>query len=199
MAELLDPSGNQLPTVSAAVPITVASLPPVAGSSDITLPPSAPSEYLRQMAGITLAREGFEGAEAGALSEVERLLENRTLLLKASRYTQGVAGPVMPGSHNQLVSVRFGMEYALLLNIHMADSTADILDLFRSASEYAELANRLTPNAADLLSAQEEVGGERDITSLQRESRESKRRRIGILPSSAPLSSLNLVRLTYST
>jgi hypothetical protein len=39
-------------------------------------PPTAPG-YLHRIVGATLLRRGFEGAEAGALAEMERLLEQR--------------------------------------------------------------------------------------------------------------------------
>lgn len=41
------------------------------------LPPAAASGYLHRVVGATLSRRGFDGAEAGALSEMERLLELR--------------------------------------------------------------------------------------------------------------------------
>ena len=44
------------------------------------LPPSTPPAHVRQMIVATLQRVGFESAEAGALGEMERLVE-----LRASR------------------------------------------------------------------------------------------------------------------
>lgn len=79
MSELLSPSGALTAPSPSSAPITITSLPPpnLNGQAPVSLPPSAPTEYLRQMTAMTLSGEGFEGAEAGALSEVERLLEER--------------------------------------------------------------------------------------------------------------------------
>ncbi|KAK8846663.1 hypothetical protein IAR55_005750 [Kwoniella newhampshirensis] len=52
---------------------TITSLP--SASSAIHIPPSTPSAYLRQVIVQTLLNRGFGGAEAGALAEIERLLE----------------------------------------------------------------------------------------------------------------------------
>nr|XP_031861812.1 uncharacterized protein CI109_002641 [Kwoniella shandongensis]KAA5528884.1 hypothetical protein CI109_002641 [Kwoniella shandongensis] len=52
---------------------TITSLP--TSSSSTHIPPSTPSAYLRQVIVNTLLKRGFEGAEAGALAEIERLLE----------------------------------------------------------------------------------------------------------------------------
>lgn len=41
---------------------------------------TAPPAYLTHHIASTLLRKGFQGAEAGALSEIERLLEHRTLI-----------------------------------------------------------------------------------------------------------------------
>jgi hypothetical protein len=49
----------------------------------ITLHPSTPPQYLQRMIMTTLHRKGFESAEAGALAEMERLLENRWSKFKA--------------------------------------------------------------------------------------------------------------------
>ncbi|WWC87267.1 uncharacterized protein L201_002155 [Kwoniella dendrophila CBS 6074] len=48
---------------------------PVASSSTY-IPPNVPQVYLRQMVVELLLKRGFEGAEAGALTEIERLLEH---------------------------------------------------------------------------------------------------------------------------
>jgi hypothetical protein len=45
------------------------------------LAPSTPSHYLTRHIASTLLRRGFQGAEAGALTEIERLLEHRKLPL----------------------------------------------------------------------------------------------------------------------
>jgi hypothetical protein len=82
MSELLSQNGDMPPSGPSTAPITVKSLAPLPGkgnskSAHVSLPPSAPSEYLKQVTAMTLVSEGFGGAEAGALSEVERLLEHR--------------------------------------------------------------------------------------------------------------------------
>jgi hypothetical protein len=41
--------------------------------------PSVPPHYLTHHIAQTLLRKGFQGAEAGALTEIERLLEHRKL------------------------------------------------------------------------------------------------------------------------
>lgn len=41
------------------------------------LAPADASAYLQRVVAGTLNRKGFAGAEAGALAEMERLLENR--------------------------------------------------------------------------------------------------------------------------
>jgi len=43
------------------------------------LPSAAPPKYLTHHIASTLLRKGFQGAEAGALAEIERLLEHREL------------------------------------------------------------------------------------------------------------------------
>jgi hypothetical protein len=43
------------------------------------LPSAAPPQYLIHHIASTLLRKGFQGAEAGALAEIERLLEHRKL------------------------------------------------------------------------------------------------------------------------
>lgn len=41
------------------------------------VPPSSAPAYLNRLVGGALARRGFDGAEAGALTEMERLVEHR--------------------------------------------------------------------------------------------------------------------------
>ncbi|WWC59083.1 uncharacterized protein I303_101630 [Kwoniella dejecticola CBS 10117] len=53
---------------------TINSLPSTSSSKYI--PPEIPPVYLRQIIVDLLLRRGFEGAEAGALTEIERLLEH---------------------------------------------------------------------------------------------------------------------------
>lgn len=43
----------------------------------VLVPPTLPSQYLSYLIVTTLQRAGFDGAEAGALAEMERLLEHR--------------------------------------------------------------------------------------------------------------------------
>jgi hypothetical protein len=43
----------------------------------VLIPPTLPSQYLSYLIVTTLQRAGFDGAEAGALAEMERLLEHR--------------------------------------------------------------------------------------------------------------------------
>lgn len=47
------------------------------------LAPADASAYLQRVVAGTLNRKGFAGAEAGALAEMERLLENRESLISA--------------------------------------------------------------------------------------------------------------------
>ncbi|WRT65130.1 uncharacterized protein IL334_002072 [Kwoniella shivajii] len=53
---------------------TLRSLPTATSSKYV--PPDAPQAYLRQVVVHMLLKRGFEGAEAGALAEIERLLEH---------------------------------------------------------------------------------------------------------------------------
>nr|XP_019047565.1 hypothetical protein I302_04181 [Kwoniella bestiolae CBS 10118]OCF26495.1 hypothetical protein I302_04181 [Kwoniella bestiolae CBS 10118] len=53
---------------------TMRSLP--SNSSSNYLPPNIPQTYIRQTIVDLLLKRGFEGAEAGALTEIERLLEH---------------------------------------------------------------------------------------------------------------------------
>ncbi|WVQ76706.1 hypothetical protein IAR50_006380 [Cryptococcus sp. DSM 104548] len=68
------------------MPPTISSLPPAPSSTH--LPPSSVPPYLRHLIVQILLRKGFDGAEAGALGEIERLLERHveTLLETARDY-----------------------------------------------------------------------------------------------------------------
>ena len=55
------------------MPSTLSSL----DSPHTDLSPSAPPAYLHHVIASTLKRKGFEAAEAGALVEMERLVERR--------------------------------------------------------------------------------------------------------------------------
>jgi hypothetical protein len=60
------------------------------------LPSTAPPHYLSHHIASTLLRKGFAGAEAGALAEIERLLEHRKLII--SRWTRADDQIYMPCS-----------------------------------------------------------------------------------------------------
>ncbi|TYJ58162.1 hypothetical protein B9479_000986 [Cryptococcus floricola] len=68
------------------MPSTSSSIPPDPSSTH--LPPSSVPPYLRHLIVQILLRKGFDGAEAGALGEIERLLERHveTLLETARDY-----------------------------------------------------------------------------------------------------------------
>ncbi|WVQ83840.1 hypothetical protein IAT38_005984 [Cryptococcus sp. DSM 104549] len=57
------------PTLSSPLPR------PAPGTSSAYLPPSAPPAFLQHLIVSSLLRRGYDGAEAGALGEIERLLE----------------------------------------------------------------------------------------------------------------------------
>lgn len=55
------------------------------------LHPDAPAHYLTHHVATALLRRGFQGAEAGALTEIERLLEHRVSLCPS--HSQGQTAP----------------------------------------------------------------------------------------------------------
>ncbi|TXT10845.1 hypothetical protein VHUM_02350 [Vanrija humicola] len=65
------------------------------------LPPDAAPAYLHRLVGATLQRRGFEGCEAGALAEMERLIEHHSQRARPSRCARsqrmGRARPVPRG------------------------------------------------------------------------------------------------------
>lgn len=63
-------AGESVPSTSATVIKSVDSL-------HTHLSPSVPSHYLTRYIASALLRRGFQGAESGALTEIERLLEHR--------------------------------------------------------------------------------------------------------------------------
>jgi hypothetical protein len=84
-------------------PITLSSL----DSLSTHLPPSTPAEYLRYVIITTLRRKGYNAAEAGALAEMERLVEHRKL-------SPSVARPSWPGPSKEEGTEGSGMLIQLL-------------------------------------------------------------------------------------
>ena len=60
------------------------------------LAPADASAYLQRVVAGTLNRKGFAAAEAGALAEMERLLENRESSLRCSQATMQLYGDLFP-------------------------------------------------------------------------------------------------------
>jgi hypothetical protein len=117
------------------------------------LPPTVPAHYLTHHVVQTLLRKGFHGAEAGALTEIERLLEHRKFSLCHHQRPRTLSE----------ISIRDRAE------------CVDIQSLFTGSKDYARLAGRVTPNAFDVLKARDEV----EYSSIRRMRREGKRRRKG--------------------
>lgn len=63
-------------------PITISSL----DNLHTHLPPSTPAEYVRYLLITTLQRKGFDSAEAGAIAEMEKLLEHRKSIYNNPSY-----------------------------------------------------------------------------------------------------------------
>lgn len=76
---------------------TTSSLPPLPAAY---IPPFAAPPFLRRLIVSALSSRGFDGAEAGALTEIERLVECRgSIFLSLARATAAEEGTVTDHPH----------------------------------------------------------------------------------------------------
>ncbi|GFZ49050.1 hypothetical protein JCM24511_06800 [Saitozyma sp. JCM 24511] len=137
----------------------------------VLVPPNLPSQYLSYLIVTTLQRAGFDGAEAGALAEMERLLEHPSGGQQSPRLLRdctsfGEEGDVLRDCTS------FDEEDDVDVDV---DMDVDMDTLFEGAKEYADLSGRPQPVLADLHAAHQEAAS--GSGSSKRLRRESKRRR----------------------